>query len=492
MGRWGSWPATTLDLVDHDEFVQAFGAAIEVGQASLLIGAGISEDADYPSWGELLEPVAQEFAIPPESDLPLLAQYIENKEGGRDALRSHVASEIGRVVPEPQENHRLLARLRIPVMWTTNYDPLIETEDSGLEVIAIDEKLAERSAGTRRLIKMHGSISAGANEPGDGHDQLVLSRDDYDSYEKSHPRMWRLLQAQFLTSSFCFLGFSMTDPNFEAVFRIARLETPDKMMQHYAVMKRPDDDDGRFDLKAGDLKLAGIELVEIADFGDITLLLNHLVARTKPAQLFVSGSFRSPEDEASTGTDDYPVAPPNENLIGFAKRLGEAFNDAGIPGVVAGGDLGASVGYAFLDALKEYDSSRFVLIRRTLPNHLSPPFPKRSGQMHFIGEDPSEMRGAAFDRVRAVAVLHGGPGTEEEARRAEENGMSVIPIAATGGVALKLWEEMNEDLSNVRIGLQPVNPQDFESLAAEDQDEAIRASVRLILQGLFLPQPDGI
>ena len=77
--------------MDHDEFVEAFGGAIEAGQASLLIGAGLSEDAGYPSWAELLEPVAQRFSVPAIDDLPQRAQYIENQEGGKDALRSHIA-----------------------------------------------------------------------------------------------------------------------------------------------------------------------------------------------------------------------------------------------------------------------------------------------------------------------------------------------------------------------------------------------------------------
>ena len=294
-----------------------------------------------------------------------------------------------------------------------------------------------------------------------------------------------------MTSSFCFLGFSMTDPNFEAVFRITRLATPDRMMPHFAVMKRPAEDDDSFDLRVGDLKRVGISLVEIADFGEITFLLDRLVVRTKPAQLFVSGSFRAPEDEVSTGREDYPVAPPREDLSVFADRLGKALGEAGIPGVVAGGDVGASVGYAFLDALREYDSSRFVLIRRSRNEALLDPLPKRRGQVHFVGEDPSEVRGEAFERVRAVVVLGGGPGTQEEAKRAEAHGMSVIPIAATGGAARILWEAMNENLAKRRIGLQPVDSQDFESLAADDLGEAIEASVRLILQGLSLPQPDG-
>ena len=60
--------------------------------------------------------------------------------------------------------------------------------------------------------------------------------------------------------------------------------------------------------------------------------------------------------------------------------------------------------------------------------------------MQFIGEEPKMLRNAAFKHVRAVVVLGGGPGTESEANQALELGMTVVPIAYTGGAARKVWQ----------------------------------------------------
>ena len=337
--------------MDREAFIDDYGAAIETGQASLLIGAGLSVDAGYPEWAELLKPIAKEFQIPDMEDFSLRAQYIENKRGGREALREHLERVIGKVDPDPCDSHLLLAQLGIRDTWTTNYDPLIETADSDLTVIKRDEDLVDRVARQRRLYKMHGSIPSGATEPVGGRDQLVLSRNDYEHYEQTHPRLWRLLQAQFLTSSFLFLGFSMTDPNFEAVFRVARLATADKLMPHYAIMKRDSADGGMFDLRSDDLRQAGVELIEVADFDEITELLQKLLARSRPAGLFVSGSARTPQDAESTGAATYPTAASNEELDGFAKALGHRLAVEGIPSIVAAGELGAKVGYCFLSRL---------------------------------------------------------------------------------------------------------------------------------------------
>ncbi len=473
--------------MDHEVFVEEYGAAIEAGQASLLIGTGMSSGAGYPNWADLLEPVAEEFDVPPMTDLPLQAQYIETK-AGRDRLSEHLAVAIGAVVPTPLENHVLIAQLGVRDVWTTNYDPLLETADPELGVVERDQDLVDRAGRERRLKKMHGSIPFGATAPVGGRNQLVLSRYDYEHYERTHPRLWRLLQAQFLTSSFLFLGFSMTDPNFEAVFRIARLATADKLMPHYVIMKRPppDKDDGTFDFQAEEFRKAGVELVEIADYSAITSLLQKLIARTRPAGLFVSGSARKPGDADSTSSETYPTAANHEALDAFAGLLGHSLALASVPSLVAAGDLGARVGYSFLDGLDEYESSRFVLVRRRSDEEIRPPS-LRQGQIHFIGDLPDIMRSAALRHVRAVVVLGGGPGTQAEAERAMELGMTVIPVARTGGAAQVLWEEMMADLGQHRAGQRTIDTTVFSLLASDDSQTAIEAATALVQIGLFLP-----
>lgn len=477
--------------MDREAFIEGYCDAIEAGQASALIGAGLSLGAGYPTWDELLEPIAAEFGIPEAADLPLRAQYIENQPEGRLRLGKHVAKTIAAVDPKPLENHILLAQLGIGDSWTTNFDSLVETADADLTVIAHDEDLVERAGRQRRLCKMHGSIPRGATEPEGGRDQLVLSRSDYERYEWTHPRLWRLLQAQFLTSSFLFLGFSMTDPNFEAVFKIARLVTADKPMTHYAVMKRPDGDDGMFDLRAADLSRAGIRLVEIADYSEITTILRKLVVRTRPAGLFVSGSARDPGDTESTGSDTYPTAESNEQLNRFAEALGNRLADEDVPSIVAAGDIGARVGYSFLARLENYDSSRFLLVRRRSDKDVDPPS-RRQGQIWFSGDEPSTMRSAAFEHVRAVVLLGGSSGTESEAETALALGMTVVPVAHTGGTARKVWQSMSDDLHRHGVGQREIDPQQFADLGSPDFDTAVRAATGLIRDGLFLPPLDDL
>ena len=471
--------------MNHAAFIEDYGAAVEAGQASLLIGAGLSAGAGYPDWAGLLEPIAAEFEVPTTLDLPLQAQYIEYKPGGRERIVEHLATTFGAVTPTPLENHLLLAHLGIGDTWTTNYDPLIETADPDLTVIERDADLVDRAGRQRRLNKMHGSIPHGASEPVGGREQLVLSRDDYDRYDQTHPRLWRLLQARFLTSSFLFLGFSMTDPNLDAVFKIARRVTADKLMPHYAIMKRASDD-GIFDFWAAYFSRAGVEVIEVPEYDDVTTLLKKLVARTRPAGLFVSGSARTPDDVDSTGTESYPTAANNEELSSFAQRLGSRLADEDVPSIVAAGDIGAKVGYRFLSGLEEYDPLRFLLIRRRSLDEVTPPS-LRQGQILFIGEQPDILRTEAFEHVRAVVVLGGGPGTAAEAEQALKMGMTVVPVGHTGGAARSVWQFMSADLASHHAGQRPINPQQFDDLGSTDSDIAMRATIELTRIGLFSP-----
>lgn len=468
-----------------DELVRAFGAAIEVRQACVLVGAGLSREAGLPLWGELVASAAERAGVPGLDDFPLWAQYVEGAEGG-ETLLDEIVSRIASVEPVPLENHQLMVRLPISDLWTTNYDALIETADPDLDVVEQDEDLVLRQIGDRRIYKMHGSIPYGANAPVGGREQLVITRDDYERYaDGTHPRLWRLLQAQFLTHSFLFLGFSFEDPNFGEVLKMVRRAIGGgPMMSHYALMKKPHDDAGLFAARTRDLEHEGVHVVEIAQFDEITTVLRRLVARTRPMRLLVSGSARTPEHPPWT-SGTYPTEPTPTDFDELTSSLGVGLASANVPGLLAAGEVGARAGYAYLQALDTYDPARFVLLRRRDDERDLTPPSRRLGEIRLVATEPSELRDSAFESVRCVLVIGGGQGTLEEVRRARDAGMTVIPLAMSGGAAQQIWAEMRADLPSYEIGQQPVPVDLFEALAA-DPDTAVAAAVRLIVLGLFM------
>jgi hypothetical protein len=482
-----------LTSVNFEDFVDQYGRAVDARRATVLLGAGASIGAGYPSWNKLLEPLRNELGVPDTFvDLTQIAQYLENTTHGRERLVANICSAIGSIPPEPTEIHRLIAQIPLDEIWTTNYDQLIES--SSPEAVVIDQESAftDALANSRRVYKMHGSIRYGDTSPVGGTANLVISSNDFDLYDISHPRFSRLLQAQILTRSFLFIGFSFTDPNFDAALRLVRLTAADRLMDHFAIIKRRPDDGDLFDHQAADLMRSGVHVVEVAEYDDMTALLRRVVARTRPIRLLISGSssMSGSSEQAVDSGDRYPaVEEIPADLASIATSLGEKLGQAGIS-VTTAGLLGATAGYALIRSLGEdYDATRMMLVRRHNDAEIDRPN-IRQGSITFVGEDPKSLRDSVFDQVRAVVVLGGGSGTLDEVKRARLRDMGIVPLARSGGVAHQLWEEMRIDLGQYFLGGRPIDPLTFEFLNSRDSTVAIDATVALAAQAMFLSPND--
>jgi NAD-dependent SIR2 family protein deacetylase len=100
--------------ITKEEFIREYSKSVSNANAALFIGAGISREAGYKDWSEMLEQVASDIGLSvanEKHDLITLAQYYVNS---RD--RSRINREISRLFSEekePTENHKILTSLPI-------------------------------------------------------------------------------------------------------------------------------------------------------------------------------------------------------------------------------------------------------------------------------------------------------------------------------------------------------------------------------------------
>ncbi len=471
--------------------VSRFGEHVDAGSANVFVGAGLSRAAGYPGWAELVQPMRLELGIAGLEDLPQLAQYFaDTAPGGRDHLDARVREALTAVgVAAPTPMHRLLGQLPVEEFWTTNYDALMELAVGDVHVFVEDSDLAAGAEpGKRRVYKMHGSLDPPSR-------MLVLTRDDYEEYPRTHPRFWTLLQAQFLTRSFLFVGFSFTDPNMEVVFRLVRLHASDAQREHFAVLKRPDPtgqpgEDAQvsrlFELRVKDLNRVGVQVLVIESHDEVESLLQRLVARCRPSQAMVSGSAPGgiPRDAAGLS---YPTGSLPRAIEEMAVAIGARLAETEIR-LVAAGHAGAIAGYEMLRQLKHrdrYDPKRFTLVRRLRDEALDPPN-LRLGEIIFTGEVPNDLRSSALQQVRALLVLGGADGAMTEVEQAQAVGLGVVPVGVTGGTAEEVWRRMRSDLSTYVLGGRPIDERDFDLLMSTDVNAAPAAAVRLLAQAVFL------
>jgi hypothetical protein len=133
-------------------------------------------------------------------------------------------------------SHAALVRLDLPLLFTTNYDELIEWAyaDAGrqLRVSASEDQFRARRAENpaRHLVKLHGSI--------DQPDTIVLTRSDYARARANRAEMFNFLRGEMTESAFLFVGFSLSDPNFGLIHDDIRMVYGMNMPASYTVQGR--------------------------------------------------------------------------------------------------------------------------------------------------------------------------------------------------------------------------------------------------------------
>ena len=463
--------------IDQFELVNRFGAAVEAGVGTLFVGAGLSAAAGLPTWPTLLAPLANQIGLSlrPNEDLPLIAEYFEQSPaGGRHQLEHHLLTALAPFVT-PAPGHELVAALPVREVWTTNYDPLLELAIGDCTVAATDESVLTVGDQKRSVIKMHGSIEHAASPTWEA--RPIITRGDYERYEETHPRMWARLRASYLTRTMLFLGFSFTDPNVELLLRLARRYQTTSSSSHLTVLRRPTDPDELrlHELRVRDLEASGVQVHEIADFKELEPLLRAMVRRAQPPRFFISGSGDLSEIQM------------------WCDKLALALADRPASWQIA--SLGGPAGWEMtkaLSALRQakgcYEPERLLLYFRALAGAAAPPLDARAGTAVFTNLDREPLVKSVLEHCRALLVVGGGAKSAEEVQWAQDLGLGIVPLAASGGTAKTAWERLGASgLPN--LGGRPVQAALWGQLADTNATVAAMAAAQALDQAMYAPRP---
>ncbi|MDC3953453.1 SIR2 family protein [Polyangium jinanense] len=456
------------------DFLRDYVDALERGSAALFVGAGLSMAAGLPGWGKLLDGMAREIGLDvgKEHDLVLLAQFYVNRQAGsRSYLESLVRRTFDREVGIP-DNHRILARLPIGHVWTTNYDEILEGawrqagKSFDVKSRSVDLTTSDPEADAV-LFKMHGT----ASQPS----EIVLTKDDYELYPRARPGFLELLGTDLTTRTFLFLGLSFTDPNLGHVLSVLRRSFEDGARRHYAILKRPSDpyDAQRFDHHVMDLNRYGIRALVVNDYAEITNVLRKLERRRAQRSVFVSGSFPEDGDEKERAFVT-TIARGVGRIVGarnlrLVTGLGRVVGSAAVTGLVEA-----------LDGRTAAAISRRLVVRPV--REVVPPGASLEAWKRKSREDLLAQAGVMI----VIGGLRRGapaPGVLEEFEIAKTQGLVVLPIAATGHAAQVIHEKMR---ANPAAHLPAeIDATSFDALGAEAKDEgAILAAIERCLSRL--------
>jgi hypothetical protein len=432
-------------------FIEHYTQALEEGDAALFVGAGLSVPAGFVDWKELMRDIADDLGlnVDRETDLVALAQYHYNERMTRTELNRRLIQEFTRdaVITD---NHRLIARLPIHTLWTTNYDRLLEQAfaEAGKR---IDVKSTQANLSTTLpkrdavLYKMHGDIE----QP----QEAVLTKEDYETYHVKRSLFTTALQGDLVTKTFLFLGLSLTDPNLDYVLGRIRALLGENPREHFWITRRVQPpasgepaeraeyeyEHRKQELRVRDLRRYGITAVLVDEYSEITELLRSLVALLRRNTVFLSGSAH-----------EYgPIGP--DRVQGLAQAIGAELMRRGYR-LVSGFGLGIGAA-ALMGAVGElYSGTKERLEDRVLLR----PFPQTAPAGMELAALWSRYRRELLDQARFVIFIAGNKvtrdgefrvadGVLEEFRIAVEQGVYPIPVGATGYAAEEISAEVRRE-----------------------------------------------
>ncbi len=243
-----------------NSIAQELRQQLKRGDLILFLGAGLSIGAGLPGWGRLIRPLARAvgYRLPTEDELVtadhllIAAQHYENQRS-RYALITYLQEKLDTTGVQPTTNHHLLAKLPVKVIFTTNYDDLIErTLQAGGKrhnVIVEETEIPFWREDRVQLVKLNGDLK----RP----DTIVITKSDYNTYFAAHPRLAERLRGVLETKTALFLGYSLNDPFFNQIWDNIGLDFGRHRRLAYAVL---------FDvpgLEADDLEKRGIKVVNL-------------------------------------------------------------------------------------------------------------------------------------------------------------------------------------------------------------------------------------
>lgn len=190
-----------------EQDIRFLAEELEKGKLVVFVGAGVSKNSGLPEWEELIKDYADYRGIKEFTSKQFLTIPEEVFERYGSLKYYEIAEKrfSGKYVPN--SIHRILKKMKLTYIITTNYDTLIENEIKNLQIVSKDEDLPYTNS-NKMLIKMHGDFE---------NKNIVLKQSDYDNYEKNFQLISTLVKGLFTTNTVLFIGYSYSDTNVQQI-----------------------------------------------------------------------------------------------------------------------------------------------------------------------------------------------------------------------------------------------------------------------------------
>lgn len=276
-------------ITELTTFIENVAEAILNGQISLFLGAGSSIQYDAMSWDELIDSISGDY---PKWKNTEIAQFAElNKID----IKEEICKKIGNLKIDENKRETYLYYLLdfdYQSLWTTNYDSVIEK--------VLDSKSKKYCSIYKYnhfpnlsfpydnfLFKINGSYSAS--------DTIVITREDFIDYKKTHEAYLILLKRELLCNNMLFLGCSFDDDilriSIKDILNCIDNSSENYSTEHYAIIV--DKDISKLNFISNDLvKHYKINCLKVNNPSKAFLISYGISRSAKYKSIFVSGAKR--------------------------------------------------------------------------------------------------------------------------------------------------------------------------------------------------------
>ena len=227
--------------------------ARNAGTAGLFVGAGASAGSGLPTWKGMLAELIDLLDSQPGTSADLtadakvllatpakwliLAQLLKSELG--KAFDNYIIQRFADPASKPNKIHENIVDSKWQVLVTTNYDRLIEkafAQKLGArgDIPVFTYQDAPRVAscfrrGEQFVLKAHGDAR-------EAPDYIILTESDYRKLVHAQIGYQTILQAIFTTTSFLFLGCSLSDPDLRLLLSFLHSAFHGDTPRHYALI----------------------------------------------------------------------------------------------------------------------------------------------------------------------------------------------------------------------------------------------------------------
>jgi hypothetical protein len=231
-----------------NEIRELITAHLRERTATLFLGAGInagttrSDGVEFPLAAELGQWICRDLLDDGNLKLPLdQAADIARYKLGEKPVNQYLFEQFGAY--RPSAAHLSLVQLPWDVIYTTNYDLLVEQAAAHKSIVpagtlktifSTSTELDAFSEADILYYKLHGSVDFANTDEG----RLILTKEDYRFYERFRKPLFHRLERDLLSRTFVFIGYSLQDPNFQAILNDCREQLGAKTLPlSYAVRR---------------------------------------------------------------------------------------------------------------------------------------------------------------------------------------------------------------------------------------------------------------